>query len=192
LPDAIAFAAGQGPYYRVAEANERAANAVFRGRKGAYFPQLAIAANISSFDDSFFPTRLTRSTVTLSLSIPLWDGLQRNLSLARARVARDVARAIREDAMRAAEPDVTQAYSAYETSRATVGYSIQAVAIAQETFRVQDARYRAGASTILDLLEAQTRLTDSEAQLVQARYATRLALAGLEAILGTRLFDQKD
>ena len=56
--------------------------------------------------------------------------------------------------------------------------------VARENFRVQDTRYRAGATTILDLLEAQDRLTSSEANLVQSRYATRFAVAGLETILG--------
>lgn len=192
LRAAVALAAEQAPEYRIAQANERAAAAALRARRASYLPQLSVAANLSSFDDSFFPSQLTRSTLTLSLSFPLWDGLQRELGMARARAARDVARVVREDVLYLTEADVTQAYTAYETARATVDFSVQAVVIARETFRVQDARYRAGASTILDLLEAQTRLTEAEAQLVQARYATRLALAGLEAVLGTRLFDAKD
>jgi outer membrane protein TolC len=53
-------------------------------------------------------------------------------------------------------------------------------------------RYRAGASTILDLLDAQVNLAEAEADLVEARYETRLALAQLEAMLGRRLFSNKD
>jgi outer membrane protein TolC len=51
---------------------------------------------------------------------------------------------------------------------------------------VEEARYKAGASTVLDLITAQNNLSDAEATLVQARYAVRLARARLEAILGTR------
>jgi outer membrane protein TolC len=192
LPEAVALAAQQGPDFRIALADERAANAAFSGRKASYLPQLNVAANLSSFDDRFFPNNLTRSSLTFSLSFPIWDGLQRELNLTRARAARDFARAIREDVLRATEADVTQAYLAYDTARNTVQYAWQAVDVARENFRVQEARYRAGASTILDLLEAQTRLTESQAQLVQARYATRLALAGLEAVLGRRLFENED
>ena len=50
---------------------------------------------------------------------------------------------------------------------------------------------QSGATTILDLLTAQVDLTDAEARLVQARYTTWLALAGLEALLGRRLFDDR-
>jgi outer membrane protein TolC len=57
---------------------------------------------------------------------------------------------------------------------------------------VQQERYRAGATTIIDLITAQVSMAEAEAGLVQARYATRLALAGLEAILGRRLFAQRE
>ncbi len=83
-----------------------------------------------------------------------------------------------------------QAYEAYETARAQGELARQAVLVSRENLRVQGQRYRAGATTILDLITAQVSLAESEADLVQARYATRLALAGLEAILGRRLFDR--
>jgi len=57
---------------------------------------------------------------------------------------------------------------------------------------MQELRYRSGASTILDLLDAQVSVAEAEAGVVQARYNTRLALARLEAILGRRLFSNKE
>jgi len=56
---------------------------------------------------------------------------------------------------------------------------------------MQEMRYRAGAGVILDLLDAQVDVAQAEADLVQSRYETRLALARLEAILGRRLFAEK-
>ena len=85
-------------------------------------------------------------------------------------------------------PDVTTAYDALPDRAGLVRiWTGVAVMVARENFRVQDTRYRAGATTILDLLEAQDSVTEAEADLVQSRYATRFALAGLEAILGRRL-----
>ena len=43
-------------------------------------------------------------------------------------------------------------------------------------------------TTIIDLITAQVSLTEAEAGLVEARYTTRLALAGVEAILGRRVY----
>ena len=192
LPEAIASALQQGPDYRIAQANERATAAALRAQQASYFPTLALGANVTSFDDHYFPNALTRSSVSLSLNFPLWNNFSRELNVARARAGRDVARAIRSDVERAAAVDVTLTYEAYQTARAATEYAVQGLVVAQENFRVQQARYRAGASTILDLLEAQKGLTEAESELVQSRYAIRLALAGLEAVLGRRLFDLKD
>ena len=192
LADAIAQAAEQGPQYRVARADERAARASYRSRLGAYLPRLSLSFNALAFDTTFFPNDFKRTTFTLSVSFPLWDNGQRELALSQARVSRDVAHAVRADMDRAVQHDVTAAFDAYVTARATYVLAVQGLAVARENYRVQDARYRAGSTTILDILDAQLGLSQAEADLVQARYGTRLALAGLEAILGRRLFTDKD
>ena len=192
LPVAVAMALEQGPEYRIVRSNERAAQANVRARLAVYSPQAIVSANYSKFGDGFFPSGLDRASVTLSVSIPLWDNLQRELAISRARTAHDVAKAIRDDAERAALADVTEAYEAHRTALAAARYAEQGVQVALENFRVQQSRYRAGASTILDLLDSQTQLTEAQAELVQARYATRLALAGLEALIGRRFHDLGD
>ena len=192
LVEAMTQAVEQGPEYRAARAGERAAEAAVRARRGSYLPSVFLSANETTFGDNFYPVGLTRRTLTVSLSYPLWDNANRELNYARARNARELARAVRADLERAAEVDVTAAWEAYQTARATSDFSEQALVVAREVFRVQESRYRAGASTILDLLDAQSGLTQAQADLVQARYAARLALAGLEAILGRRLFSDKD
>ena len=188
LDEAVAAALEQGPDYRAARAGERAAAATLRASRGEYLPQLGLSASHQRFDSKFFPSARQVSSITLGVSWALWDGGLRELAVAQARTSRDVARAIREDLERGARADVTEAYEAYRTATASVALSETAVIVARENYRVQESRYRAGATTILDLLDAQVDLTQAEADLVQARYGTRLALAGLEAILGRRLF----
>ena len=192
LAEAVQQALDQGPEYRVARANERSADAALRARSATYLPQAVVSANSISFGDRPFTRGLSRSSITFSLSFPIWDNTQRELTFSRASTARDLARATREDLERSAEADVTAAYEAYQTARATAEVSTHGLEVAREVYRVQQARYRAGASTILDLLDAQTALTEAQATLVQARYAARLALAGLEAMLGRRLFPDKE
>jgi outer membrane protein TolC len=192
LGDAISHAATEGPQYRVARANERAAGAAFRARLGDYLPHATLTFNALAFDTVFFPKDFKRTTFTLSLSFPLWDNGQREIALSRARASRDLARAIRQDKDKAVQRDVTAAYDGYVTARAAAQQAAEGLLVARENFRVQQSRYRAGATTILDLLKAQSDLDDAEAVLVQARYATRLALAGLETILGRRLFPEHE
>jgi outer membrane protein TolC len=99
-----------------------------------------------------------------------------------------VARAQREDRERAAAEEMAQAYHGYQTSRAAIDLARIGAGVAAENYRVQGVRYREGATTILDLLEAQVALSEAESELVQARYATRLALARIESLLGRRIF----
>ena len=131
------------------------------------------------------------SSLAIGVTWPLWDHAQREIRISQARVSRDVFQAIREDLERSARVDVTASYEAYQTARATVELGRTAVLVARENFRVQEARYRAGATPILDLLTAQLGLTVAEANLVQARFSLRLALAGLEEIIGRRLVEDR-
>ncbi len=192
LADAITQAATQGPQYRVAQANERAAAAAFRGQLGTYLPRATLTFNALAFDTLFYPSAFKRTTFTLGVSFPIWDNAQREIALSQARVNRDVARAIRQDMDRAVQRDVTAAYDGYTTARASTELAGEGRRVARENFRVQQTRYRTGATTILDLLKAQSDFDDAEAALVQARYATRLALAGLETILGRRLYPEPE
>lgn len=192
LAEAVQLAVAQGPQYRAARASEQAAEAALTGQRGRYLPRLTLAGTHQRYDVSFFPNGRNVSAVTLTASWPLWDGASREIAISQARVNRDVARAIRSDLERSAARDVTQAYEAYNTARATVDLSRTGVVVARENFRVQETRYRAGATTILDLLDAQVRLSQAETDLVNARYTVQLALAGLEAILGRRLFPIED
>jgi outer membrane protein TolC len=133
------------------------------------------------------PAKFTRMDDTVSL--PIWNSGQRELSIARARAERDVARAVRADRERGTAEEMADAFNGYETSRAAIELAIVGVTAAAENYRVQRARYAEGATTILDLLEAQVALSEADAALVQSRYATRLAQAQIEALLGRRLVD---
>jgi outer membrane protein TolC len=192
LAEAVRIGLDQGPQYRAARANESSAEAALRSQRGDYLPVLTVGANHQRYDTQLFPGASNITSVTFGVSFPLWNNGQREIEVSRARVNRDVARTIREDLERAVRRDVSSAYDTYETATAAVELARVGVTVAQQSYRMQELRYRSGASTILDLLDAQVSLAEAEAGLVQARYQTRLALAQLEAILGRRLFSNKE
>jgi outer membrane protein TolC len=192
VDDAVAEALQSGPQWRVARAEERAAGAAYKAQLSAYLPQVGLSATTSAFDESLFPSATQRSTIAIGISLPIWDGGRREIAVTQAKVIRDVASAIRADLERSARRDVTLAFEAYVTSRAAEDLARSALVAAEENYRVQTARYQAGATDILNLLEAQLSLTEAQAGVVTARHTTLLALAGLEAILGRRLFPGKE
>jgi outer membrane protein len=192
LAEAVQIGLDQGPQYRAARADENSAEAALRSQRGDYLPVFAIGGLHQRYDTQLFPGAANITSVTFGVSFPLWNNGQREIEVSRARVNRDVARTIREDLERAVRRDVSSAYDTYETATAAVALAQVGITVARQNYRMQELRYRSGATTILDLLDAQVSLAEAEAGLVQARYQTRLALARLEAILGRRLFSNKD
>ena len=192
LPQALQVALDQGPQYRAARANESSAGAALKAERGDYLPVFSVGGLHQRYDTRIFPGAANISSVTFSLSFPLWNNGQREIEVTRARVNRDVARAIRQDLERVVRRDVTASYDGYQVTAAAVELALVGVNVASQSYRMQELRYRSGASTILDLLDSQVDLATAEAGLVQARYLNRLALARLEAILGRRLFTNKD
>jgi outer membrane protein len=188
LENAVAQMRTAGPELAARRAAERRADALVAAERASYLPAITVGATLGAYDSKLFPSGLTRSQVAVGISWPLWNGGQREAQVARASAQADAARAEREDAERATVERMNAAYRGYETARAGFELAQVGVAVATETFRVQSARYREGATTILDLLEAQVDLSEAQVTLVQARYAARLALAQVEALLGRRLF----
>jgi outer membrane protein TolC len=188
LAEAVEIALAQGPQIRVAEARARASAATVRARRAEYLPWATLLGTTAAYDDKFWPDAVTRSSFSLRVSLPIWNDGQREIALTQAKTANQVAIAIRDDLQRGALADVTRSYRTYETSAAAAVLAADAVVVARENYRVQETRYRAGAVDIIQFLDGQVDLADAESGLVQARYATRLALAGLEVILGRRLF----
>ena len=185
---AVTEALEGSPSLLVARSRQRLTDAAFKAARASYLPTVSLFGQWSGFDEDVIPDAMKRTTLGISVSYPLFDGGGRQLRVYRASTERRVADAAAADAERTTIRDVTEAYEAYTTARATTELAERGVVVARENLRVQTERYRAGATTIIDLITAQVDLTEAEADLVQARQATRLALAGVEAILGRRLF----
>ena len=192
LDAAVAELRAGGPELVAARAAERRAGAALAAGREQYLPSVILSATAGAYDAEFFPSASKRNQLALTIALPIWDGGRREIAVARARAQRDVARAEREERERGTAAQMAEAYNGYGTARAGIELALVGVSVSAETYRVQGARYREGATTILDLLEAQVGLSEAEATLVQARYAARLALAQIEALLGRRLFDERN
>lgn len=187
LEVAVTQAVERGPAFVAARAEERAAESVVTAERSAYMPKVTVTAAAGAFDQVFFPRAAYRSQLGIAVSLPIWDNGARELAFAQARVARDAARARRQDLDRGAAQTVAAAYTGYTTAHASIDLGRTERAVAHENYRVQSVRYAAGAASILDVLEAQGALSRAEADVVQARRRARLALAELEFILADRL-----
>ncbi|HVX89371.1 MAG TPA: TolC family protein, partial [Gemmatimonadales bacterium] len=192
LEQATAELREQGPDVVAARAGETRASATLWGQRERYLPDVSLSFQSGAFDSVFFPSAVKRSQVVVTASFPLWDAGRREVQVAQARAQHDIAQAVREESERATAEQMAQAWNGYRTAQAALALAQTGVVVSTANYRIQEVRYREGASTIIDLLAAQVASGEAEATLVQTRYAARLSLARIEALLGRRLFDDQN
>ncbi len=126
-------------------------------------------------------------SLRLSLSLPIFNQLQREQQVVQAQVAEANAEASLRDARLAAHASFVQLFGAYQSAAARVASQQATVGAAEEDLRVQQQRYAVGGSTQLDVLTSQTQLDQARRDLIRARYDLRVTRAQLEALVGREL-----
>jgi len=122
--------------------------------------------------------------VSLGTVYPLFNGYQREDSVARAQAAVFVAQSIANDATRLARSTAARLLTTLRTAAMTIELDVDAVRSAREDLRVQTARYRTGISTMLDVLTSEVALIQAGYNLAQARNRYHTTRAALEALVG--------
>jgi outer membrane protein len=172
-------------------AQERAAAAAATISRSSYWPTLSAAYSTSSQGLTQpwngFDTNRNLNQLRIGLSWTLFNGFQREQTVAQNAATLDFAKAQAADARRQIYAQLTQQIAATFTAWAQIAIAGADVAAATEAARVQQERYRLGAGTLLDLLTAQANLTQAAVSQVQARYNYLIARAQLEAIVGHAL-----
>jgi outer membrane protein TolC len=80
--------------------------------------------------------------------------------------------------------DVNQVLRLAAEARFEIGVAREAVASAEESYRVRRELFRAGRATTVEVTDAETVLTQARSALVDAHVAGRVALAELRHSLG--------
>jgi outer membrane protein len=136
-----------------------------------------------------FPFDFTKNPlqVQFAVSVPLFNGfsIQRQVEQAVA-VSKDVTEGRRSEELRL-RTAVTQAYDAVVTQIQVIEIETTNRAIAEERITMARQRYALGATSIIELLDAQTSLQTAERDYLNARYQFQIDLTNLEAASGVRL-----
>ena len=181
-------AEARSPRIQTAVAGADLARANLRASRSDYWPSLTLGANTSwngsrANDYTFFNQR----QVSLQLSWNLFNGFDRELTIAQREASLDVAEASAADERRAIDAELTQRLAELDAARSKIDITATSVAAATEDLRVQQQRYRLGASTIVDVLTSQESLNQAEVDVVNARFDYLRAKAQLEALIGRTL-----
>lgn len=164
---------------------DRMLESTIRMQKKQYIPTLAasINYNYSAMGDDelrWFPS----STAALSLSIPVFDGLQKHYTIKQSKVARNMLALQREDternlriAIRNYNDQMALCIKNYESANATVE-------IAQKSYDISEKMYEVGKATQVELNDAQVSLLQAQLTQAQAIYNFMVTKATLDELLG--------
>ena len=181
-------AESRSPRIQTAAATASVARANLRASRSAYWPSLTLGANTgwnaSRNNDYAF---LNQRQVSLQLSWTLFNRFDRELAIAQREASYDVAQATAEDERRAVQAELTARLAELDAARSKIDITITSVTAATEDLRVQQERYRLGASTIVDVLTSQEALNQAEVDVVNARFDYLRAKAQLDALIGRAL-----
>ncbi len=175
------------PDVRSAEQLLMASNANIGAARAAFFPRISLTANAGTASGelgNLFKSGTFAITGTAQLLQPIFDAGRNRANLDVARVNRDVAVAQYERAIQTAFREVSDALA----GRATLGEQLRAQTAqanaAEVSFRLADLRYRNGAASFLDVLDAQRNVFTAQQALVQVRALQAQNLVTLYKVLG--------
>ena len=139
--------------------------------------------------NSAFPFDFERNpwTVQASLSIPLFNGLQREQRVQEANAQRADARYEVRAQELALTANVTAAYLDLTTSQRTVALQEQNARTAREALTLAEERFRVGANTFVDVAQARADFERAETDRINAIYDYHRAYAALQSAVGRPL-----
>jgi outer membrane protein len=175
----------------VAVANDAAAatSAALRAARTQYVPTISASAGRNWAGSSTVVSGAPRPgwTVTVGTSYPVFNGFQREDAIVRAQAAAYVARVAVADTRRSVRASAAQLLAALRTTDAAIVLGVESVRSAREDLRVQTMRYRAGISTMLDVLTSEAALLQAEHSLSASQHRYHTTRAALEALVGRKL-----
>jgi outer membrane protein len=146
------------------------------------------AARIRSQNNQYpFDFQKSPWSLTATLSIPLFDGLQREQRIEQAHASRaDAQHEVRAREL-ALVADVTGAHLTLITAARAVELQTENAAKAREELAFAEERYRVGAATFLDVVTARSSFEQAESDRITAIYDYHKAFAALENAVGRPL-----
>jgi outer membrane protein TolC len=122
--------------------------------------------------------------ITASLNIPVWDWGVRRSKLRQAELKHEEAAVDLSVAQRTMIRNLQGAYNEAQTARQQVELERKAVEMSSESLRLNTLRYRAGEATILELVDAQSSLSQARNAFSDGMVRYRIAISILQTLTG--------
>ena len=134
-----------------------------------------------------FDYRRQPLSASVSVSLPIFQGFNRQHQVAQAKATADDARQMVREQELILRQEVAAGVRNLETAYETALLQEQVVASATEELRLSEERFRFGAANSIEVTDAQTNLAQAEQARIDAVYNFHKSLAALEALVGRTL-----
>ncbi|HEY9066635.1 MAG TPA: efflux transporter outer membrane subunit [Burkholderiaceae bacterium] len=175
------------PDLREAELQLQSANASIGAARAAFFPSISLTANAGTAStelSGLFKSGTWAFTGSATVLQTIFDAGRNRANLDSAKAGKEIAIAQYEKSIQTAFREVADALA----GRATLGEQLRAqtaqAKAAQTAFALTDLRYRNGAASYLDVLDAQRSLFGAQQATVQVQAQQTQNLITLYKVLG--------
>ena len=149
-----------------------------RASRASYFPDVSLGFGYGSSWTSFldqvsFSDQLDRNrggSVSLNLSVPIFDRLSTKNSTQRARIQYDNAKLDLENLQQNIALQVRQAYLDYLTAEKRLDVTGKQLISAEQALTADQERYNVGAATLVELSQARASFVQAQSDQNQARF----------------------
>ena len=181
------------PDIRQAEQMLIGANANIGAARAAFFPRIALTAQVGSVSSELsglFKSGSWAFSLAPQLALPIFDAGRNQAGLESARAGREIAVAQYEKSIQAAFREVSDALAGQATLQEQIDAQRAQTLADSKRLELSDLRYRNGVASYLDLLDAQRSLYATEQALVLTQLQQLQNQVTLYKVLGGGFTDK--
>ena len=176
------------------EYNIKSANASVAAARSGWFPSLGVNFGYNWNDRkmaknlNFFDTEYTWG-VAGYVSLNLFDRFQTSANVRNAKADARIAEYNLDKAKLEASRQIKTLVLTINQARERISVATETVEQANEDLRLAEERYRVGAGTMLETIDAQVALTQAKSDVIQAKCDFLIATADLAVATGKRIYE---
>lgn len=190
VDEALATALRDNPSLKSSKADLSAAKASVRMSQSLWIPSVSAGMSWSwntREANEWLKYKYDNGSYSFGITIgyTLFDAFTKKTSYSRSKLAANSYQERYNNELKSIAQDVRKAYLDIEKSQLQYQTALLAEKSAKEDLKLQEEKYRLGASSILELLDAQYSLTNAQYSRVLALYELNIAVASMAQAMGT-------
>lgn len=187
--DALLLAYDQRPELKGSLAKIESAKASIDQAKSGLYPNLSFDASYGWQQGEFSPSE-KKWSVGLTVGIPIFEQLTAKSKVNQAAANLASLKATETQTIRNTELDVQQAWLSLKEAIERFDVTKKTLEQAEEDMRVSEGRYKEGLGNILEVIDAQTALTQARTNKVVALYDSASSSAKLDRAIGKEIAEE--